>query len=249
MAEEMQRRLPVELRNFVYKFLWDADTFAAFPDLLKVAGGSRCVDDGRSTLTLPHFIDPKFVGLTTAREIVRALYDAVHLTGRMIIIRRPEHIKAAVTKDIFCVGLDPCVHLRSLIVRIDLDRLRTSRPLHKLSGTCQHTAADKIYTKKNELKEWLRALLYIKHKSSFELFVELYQRNVRVAVVEEVLDVLGEVRRAMKARDADFFVDWNYRGEWLGAGWDDPLDYDVDDFYVLPRRTWKQNMLGFLVSV
>lgn len=119
-AEEMQGRLPVELRNMICQYLWDGDTFAAFPDLQKVAGGSRSVDDSRSKLTLPLFIDPKYVGLTTARETVRAFYNAVHLTRHMIIVHRPEHIKAAVTQDVFRVGLDPSVHLISSYASISI---------------------------------------------------------------------------------------------------------------------------------
>ena len=233
----------------VYQFLWDSDTFAAFPDLTKVAGGSRSVDDGRSALTLPHFIDPKFIGLTTARKIVRALYDAFYMTGPMITIQRPEHITAAVTKDVFGVGIDPFVHLRSLKVRIDVDRLRTSRPKHKLSSTCQHTVADKVYTKQNELREWLKALLYFKHKSKFQIFVDLYQHNIRIAVVEEVLDVIAEVRGAMKARGAAFFVDWTYRDEGWGTQWEDLITFEVEDFFVLPRMIWKLRMGKYLFEV
>jgi hypothetical protein len=184
----MQGRLPVELRNFVYHYLWDhATTINAYTDLAKVAGGSRSVDDGRSPLTLPHFIDPAFVGLATTREIVRALYDAYHAMEEPVFIRHPEHNKTAITTDVFGVGLDPAVHLKSLVVRIKLDRYRTSRPQHLATNKCRHTKAEKTYTKKNNLREWLRALLYIKHKANFELRVELIQRNVRIAVVKRCL--------------------------------------------------------------
>lgn len=251
-AEEMQRRLPVELRNMIYGYIWEKSMIARFPDLDSVVGGSRCVDDGRRpTLSLPHFVDPEFVGLATAREIVRSLYDAIHFTGRTIIVRRPEQIKTAVTKDGFCVGLDPSVHLRSITVHIDVDRLRTPRPTHELSANCQHTPADKVYTKRNELKAWLRGLLYIKHKSGFDLFVDLYQRNIRIAIIEEILDVFGEVHRAMETRGAEVFVGWFYHGKTDGIDWDsdDEPCWDLDDFYLLPRRVWKQNMLGYLLEV
>jgi CBS domain-containing protein len=140
IAEEVQARLPVELRNFVYRYIWDHDTITLqYPGLQKVAGGSRSVDDGRSPLTLPHFIDPAFVGLATAREIVRALYDAYHAIEEPIVVRHPEHIKTVITKDVFGVGLDPGVHLKSLILQIKLDRYRTSRPQHQITSKCHHT--------------------------------------------------------------------------------------------------------------
>lgn len=247
LAEEMQTHFPIELRDLVYGYLWDARTIDDFPDLWRVAGG-RCVNNGHSALRLPHFISPDFMGLVTAREIVRALYSAFHSSAPGIVIR-PKHIKSAVTQDVFGVGLDPSMHLKSLTLELDLDHLRTSRTHHKLSSTCRHSDSEKAYTKRTNLKEWLKALLYVKYKSSFVLFVDLYQRNVRIAVLEEVLDDLGEVRRALKARNMYFFVNWTYRGRWLGSRWEDSMEQDLDDFYVLPRRIWKQNMLEILTSV
>jgi hypothetical protein len=41
-AEELQARLPVEMRNLVYHYLWDRDTIVGYPDLARLAGGSKC---------------------------------------------------------------------------------------------------------------------------------------------------------------------------------------------------------------
>jgi hypothetical protein len=71
-----------------------------------------------------------------------------------------------------------------------------------------------------------------------------------------VLVVLEEVRRALQARNANFTVDWVYRGDWpdnwlsvTGADLANFSVLDMDDFYVLPRRIWKFNMLQFLTAV
>ncbi|KAF2822875.1 hypothetical protein CC86DRAFT_409651 [Ophiobolus disseminans] len=241
LAEEMQACLPVEMRNLVYYYLWDKATIIAYPDLMRVAGGTRCVDEC-ATLALPHFVKLDFMGMTTARETVRALYDAFHLRGEHVLVRHPKHIETAVTKDVFGVGLDPGLHLKSLTVRIKLDKLRTARTPHILTKICRHTQSDKIYTQKDELKEWLKALLYIRHKAEFELRIDLFQRDVRLTVIEEVLIALMEILQA--------FETWNASVATKGFLDSDAEDVikDVDDYYASPQGTWKMNIRQYLVQ-
>jgi predicted DNA binding CopG/RHH family protein len=254
-AEELQARLPVELRNLIYHYLWDKDTIVAYPDLARVAGGSKCMEKHcacgipHEAPYLPHFVKADFVGLLTAREIVRALYDAFHLTDERVTVRLPEHLMSAVSKDAFQVGLDPSEHLRSLVLRLKLDRLRKSRPLDTPEPVLP---TDKTYIDETELKVWLKALLYIKHKANFVLEIVLFQRNIRIRVVEEVLMALTNVWEVLHSRDGRVLINWTYRGHWhigLDRAYAEPLHREMDDFFVLQRSFWRAEFFRFLVDV
>jgi hypothetical protein len=194
------------------------------------------------------------MGRTTVQEIVRALYEALHSRNIPLTVRLPEHIKSAVSQDMFRVDIDPGLHLRSLVIRIKLDRLRIEKPPRRVpTNACRHTKIEKTYTKGEELQSWLKALLYLKYKAKFELRIELMQRNVRLSVIEEVLRVLAEARKIMQDRQAEVKVEWICRGHWIqGKNTDWPGDFlsiFVDDFYYLPRKTWRTNMMHFLIMV
>lgn len=128
LGEMMQARLPAELREMVYNCLWDTYSIYAYSYLLKLAGGSKCFGGvycqcihGHEDPVLPYFIRPDFVGASTAGEIVRALSDTFYYKGDVLMLRQPEHIKNAISKDVFHISLDPGQHLRSLFLRINLD--------------------------------------------------------------------------------------------------------------------------------
>jgi hypothetical protein len=258
----MQKRLPVEMRNIIYHHLWDKATITTFPDLSRVAGGSKCLKihctcaRSHEVPRLPHFVKPEFMGRDTAREIVRALYDAFHTRDEPLTIRAPEHIKLVISKDVFQLDLDPGLHLRSLVLRIKLDRLRLPRThhalQHKLSSTCQHTDAEKIYTKGPELRAWLKELKRIEYKDKFELRISLFQRNFRVAVMEEVLLQLTHIRRYLQARKMEVTIDWEYRGNWekgIESDAEYDLCHDMDNFYTLPRNEWRLFFMDTLLLV
>jgi hypothetical protein len=220
-----------------------------------VAGGGSCIDDfchcaiPHKNLVLPHFVKPEFMGKATAHEIVRALYEAFQSTGKHLTWRLPEYIKPAVSKDVFRVGLNPGSHLRSLVVRIKLDRLRKAGQRFLPAKFRQ---VDKEYTSKDKLKEWLKALLYIQRKAMFELRIALFQRNIRVAVIQEVLGVLKDTRQTLQNRRVQVTVDWIYRNYWKHGreGRSEPsLVRNMDDYFTLPRKTWKVNMMTFLYAV
>jgi hypothetical protein len=255
----MQKRLPAELRNIIYRHLWDKETVTVFPDLSRVAGGSKCMEKHCScsrphkTPHLPHFVKPEFIGLGTAREIVRALYDAFHTKVNGLTVRAPEHIKSAVSKDMFQVGLDPGLHLRSLNLRIKLDRLRLPRVHHVPTSNCQHTDVEKVYTNGPQLKAWLNALKCIVFNAGFELSIFLYQRNIRLAVIEEVLSHLAGIRRFLQARQMAITIDWVYRGQWEKGIESTTAEYDLvhsmDAFYDMPRKAWRLYLLDTLITV
>jgi hypothetical protein len=250
----MQAHLPIEVRDLIYHHLWDKTTIAFFPDLSMVASGTSCVDEvcvctsPHEPPALPHFVKLDFVGKITAREIVRALYQAFHFTKTHLTVRLPIHLKHAVTKDVFQVGLVASSHLRSLVLRIKLDWLRKSR---FRGEPTKILPAHKVYTEKDMLKEWLKPLLYIQCKANFELQVNLFQRNIRVAVIEEVLEALTDVRQALQNRHARVKIDWVYRGYWRYGRNNRPrvsLVRDMDDFFFMQRRAWKNDVVHFLVE-
>jgi hypothetical protein len=236
----------------------DKGTITSYLDLSMVAGGTKCPDNvcrcnvPHSNPLLPHFVKIEYMGRYTTSEIVRALYEAFHTRDEPLTVRRPELIKSAVSRDMFRVGIYPGLHLRSLVLRIKLDRLRKQFQPHVPTSVCQHSQAEKIYTERDELQSWLKALLYIKYKAKFELHVTLFQRNVRVAVMEEVLTSLGDIRQALLDRHAEVSVDWTYHGHWSrGKNQDteDSVCVDMDGFFYLPRKAWKMDTMQFLIMV
>jgi hypothetical protein len=243
------------MRDLVYHHLWDKSTITSFPGLSMVAGGASCIDDvchcsvPHKNLRLPHFVMPDFMGKATAREIVRALYEAFQYTEEHLIVRVPEYIKSTVTKDVFRVGLSPGSHLRSLVVRIKLDRIRSPHPRYL---PWNPHIVNKRYTEKDMLKKWLKTLLYIQGKARFELRVVLFQRNIRVAVIDEVLEVMDDTRQALLNRHVKVTVDWIYRGYWTRgkkACSGQSLVRNMDDYFTLARKTWKVNLMTFLYTV
>jgi hypothetical protein len=251
----MQADLPVEVRDLIYHHMWDKSTITSFPDLSRVAGGAACVDEicdcdiPHGTPTLPHFIKPDFMGKITAREIVRALYEGFHFTKEHLTVRLPNYLQRAVMEDVFQVGLVPGSHLRSLILRIKLDRLRKPRSFRVPT---KPRPADKVYTQRAMFKGLLKPLLYIQCKANFELHITLFQRNVRVAVIQEVLEALTDVRQALQNRHARVKIYWEYRGNWYGGNNTRPevsSIREMDDYFAVPRKAWKDSAVRFLIEV
>jgi hypothetical protein len=242
----MQARLPIELRNLVYYYLWDKDTFTAFPDVSMVAGGVKCLHDQcycerlHNSPVLPHFVKSEYMGQSTAQEIVRALYEAFHARDEPLTVRGPEYIESAVSQDMFGVGLDPALHVRSLVIRIKLDRLRKIRSRKLFAADYEPTPNEKIYTRESLFRSWLDPLLDIKYNAKFELRIILFQRNIRVAVIEEVLENLAVVRETLHNQGVDVKIDWTYRDTWYnGKNLDpeEPLCRNMDEFFVLPQES------------
>jgi hypothetical protein len=125
---------------------------------------------------------------------------------------------------------------------------------HLIRGTSLGTPhiVNKRYTEKDMLKKWLKALLYIQGKARFELRVVLFQRNIRVAVIDEVLEVLDDTRQALLNRHVKVTVDWIYCGYWTHgkkACSGQSLVRKMDDYFTLARKTWKVNLMTFLYTV
>lgn len=183
---------------------------------------------------------------------MRALYDAFHTEANGPIVRAPEHIKSAVSKDMFQVGLDPGLHLRSLDLRIKLDKLRLPRVHHVPTSNCQHADVERVYTNGPQLKTWLNALKCIEYRAGFGLNIFPFQRNIRLAVLEEVLSHVAGIRRFLQARKIAFTIDWVYRGQWDKGTESKAAVYDVVDtmdiFYDLPRKDWRLYFLDTLIT-
>ncbi|KAL5120827.1 hypothetical protein ACEQ8H_001308 [Pleosporales sp. CAS-2024a] len=244
VGEKMQARFPVELRTMVYTYLWDRGTILAFPDLSKVAGGSKRLENAR----LPHFVNAEFMGLPTARETIRVLYDAMYAIGMSVVVRLPEQLMAAVSKDVFQVGLDPREQLRSLHIRLKLDRLRKPR---QMTPPLPINHEQTNYIRETELKAWLKTLLGVKHRKNFDLHITLYQRNIRIAVIEEVLTALTSIRKSIISQGGNVDIGWIYRGEWkdgvnneLDDDWDEGCAWEMNDFFRMEPHIWRAGFLG-----
>jgi hypothetical protein len=131
IAELVQTRLPRELRDHVYSFLWDDDTTANLSSdyqkhLQRSVPCLRVPDtDGNLTCkcklpeTMPAFTRSNLVGYQFAHEAVLWLYDNYESFG----IAGIENLRRFLETDVFHVGLSPAsvksIRLRRLALRID----------------------------------------------------------------------------------------------------------------------------------
>ncbi|KAF2822874.1 hypothetical protein CC86DRAFT_409650 [Ophiobolus disseminans] len=214
-TEDMQTRLPRELRDMIYDSLWDRETRLAASLLNDMARGAYSQDEDTLLYLydyhhLPHFLSLQYVGPKIALEVAEALYKSY--VGAGFILWSPSWIHRVLTTDCFYVGLTPKDILRDLSIHCKIDSYRTPRVQHAMTKNCRHTAVDKAYIDRKLLKKEFNELLSIKNNSNFKLHILLLQRYIRINVIAEVVNVLREVRAAFIAEGAEVNIVWTYRG-------------------------------------
>lgn len=190
----MQARLPRELRDMVYAFLW-ADTDCK--SMSKYVGRKCCrrgtVATGHRPRcagyeSFPHFIEPEFVGCETAREVVEAWYISMHMRrDHAFVDILTMELEYILSVDTFLVGLEPASVLRCLRLEImvnDPDLL--------------------------DLRGYLQQLMAVRLKKGFRLDMMLQQRAVRMKVLCEVLGVMRLTLRECVDQGACVRVCWQH---------------------------------------
>jgi len=248
-ADQIQTRLPPELRNMIWEWVWDDVAFDDHFDdlLLKNEETARCKHSPCNCNTtfdpnIPHYLQLAFVGATTAREIVETMYK----NSPLYWTARTNTIKDVLFHDPFHVGFNPLSTIRKLYVDCKIDNYRTPRKCFRRNRTCEHKPAERAYIKRSELKASFDHLLAVPKKAGFDLSVTFYQRNVRLAVLEEALETFRDVYLAFQDAGATLDVDWQY--SLCNAS---PRKVNVHDFYDkdVSRDAWRAEMRGAWVDV
>ncbi|KAH7091672.1 hypothetical protein FB567DRAFT_519184 [Paraphoma chrysanthemicola] len=247
-ANKLQRCLPRELRNVVYRYLWDDNAMKKWTHGLGVYAAQKvepCPDQPcqcclSPTRTIPHFLQAVFVGPETAQETAETLYR-IWPGGHGV--QSPSLIKGYLFNDAFHAGYNPLRTFRQLAVTCKIDDFRTPRTTcNKKSGAyCKHTASERSYIKKDELEGAFEDLLSIPRKEGFVLHIIFEQRNLRLAVLVEALEAFRSVHDAFVAARAFVGTKWEYTG--IGSG---KPHLGVHDYYSKGASldAWKAKMVG-----
>ena len=249
-ADQIQTRLPRELRNMVWEWVWDDvanedkwDGMLLWNEKTTPCTHSPCRCEPTFDFYIPHYFQSAYVGVTTAREIVETMYRNFPCIW---IARTPEKIKDVLFHDPFHVGFNPLSTIRALYIDCKIDNYRTSRKCFRKNRACEHHSAERAYIKRSALKASFDHLLAIPKKAGFGLKVYFVQRNVRLAVLEEALEAFRDVYVAFQDAGASLEVDWHYVLSDRSR-----QQVDVHDFFDkdVSRDAWRIKMRSFWVDV
>ncbi|KAF1361131.1 hypothetical protein EJ07DRAFT_176517 [Lizonia empirigonia] len=202
LSAELLARLPREVRDMVYAYLWP-DEFGY--DMMVMTGLLYGGKQTRRTRKV-HIIDPSYVGTEMAREVVEALYQNERCGSgpfygeRVFCATSPNTLRRLICDDTFGVGLDPATHLRSMSIKYHIDKLM---------------AHDGCYDRSYSLKQITRsfsALLRVVKKRGFELEIELTQQRVRLNMWNEWFEALRPILSTFEECGATVTIKWNYDG-------------------------------------
>lgn len=201
-AAELIARLPREVRDMVYAYLWP-DEFGY--DMKMMTGLLYEGKQTRRTHKVP-IIDPSYVGSEMAREVVEAIYQNESCGSgrffgeRVFCATSPHTLRRLICDDTFGVGLDPANHLRSMSIKYHIDELMVH---------------DGFYNRTYSLKQITRsfsALLRVVKKRGFELEIELTQQRVRLNMWNEWFEALRPIVNTFEEGGATVTINWKYDG-------------------------------------
>ncbi|EMD95190.1 hypothetical protein COCC4DRAFT_27172 [Bipolaris maydis ATCC 48331] len=193
------------------------DTIAMFPRLLDIAQSMYRAEDGDlkqmfDQSTLPHYLSPDYVGVLTAHEIGVSFYQS--LNEENLLQCQSSRIGSVLQNDSFHLGLPTMELIRSLTVHCNVDRYRTPPPNHSLSSKCRHSLNETALVRSDLLIKDFCSLLEIKKKKGFNLHIIMYQRYIRLNVLEEAIEVLQPMLKSLVQDGSSLTMSWTYRGHW-----------------------------------
>lgn len=196
------------------------DTIAMFPCLLDIAQFMfRAEHDNLSQLfdqsALPHYMSPDYVGVLTAHEIGVSFYKS--LNEENLLQCQSSRIESVLKDDPFHLSLPTMELIRNLTVHCNIDRYRTPPPKHQLSSKCRHSLSETELVYSELLWEDFCSLLDIKNKKGFKLHVIIYQRYIRLNVLEKAIEAIQSVLKSLTQDGCSLTVTWTYRGHWKDA--------------------------------
>jgi hypothetical protein len=191
-AEDVLTRLPRELRDMVYTYLWTTESLESTN--LFLAQDPECM----RIQTRPYIIDSAYVGGEMAAEILELFYQLTSGVAGACHLEWPEQVRGVIHHDVAGLGLIAANLLRALYIRLDLEFLTTH-------GTRRFDVS--------RLEYFLARLYDIKKKEGFKLHFELQQHRIRLKQWEQGFRVLAPICRVFEAAGAEVHTSWTYRDE------------------------------------
>lgn len=242
-ANQIQARLPRELRNMIYEWLWDDDTVDEYWDGIFLDSDEATSADHHSCdweppfwMEIPHFFLPSYVGLASAFELIETMYTNL---PQSLVAQTPERIKDVLFNDLLHVGYIPIFKISALYVACKVCNYRTPKKCSKKNKRCEHSPKERAYVRQSELKACFDHLLAIPKKDGFELRVVFKQRDIRLAVLEEALQTFIEVHHTFIQAGAHVEVKWEYNWDeevYINDLFDD--NFSRDDFMGKMHGIW-----------
>lgn len=258
----MQAKLPRELRDMVYNYLTGPNTESPSYIAEEMAQGrTRYITTERTNLCLEvdpatygqfHFFCPEYVGTTTALEIVQCLYET--MIDEQVLAVSTEDLHAFLSEDPFCVGFSPAKHVQELNIYCEVARYRTLRSGHDQPWMppCGSKLYNFLPVDQVRLKADLGNLaLLVEDKKNLTLQILLVQNNVRISILEEILETLREVRNTFLGAGADVQITWEFNDFDPEFGNHMPyrcnFQVSVNGFFDMPREEWQKNFVDHVM--
>lgn len=213
--------LPRELRDMVYAHIWTEEFIIA------TAISMVSTLEGVTVGTLPHVVDPKYVGPEVALEVVEAYYRHVPSQIHAFDAMEPEDIISLVSEDVFHVGLDPATVLREMNITFDMDSL--NRRFN------EGVDVKPIY-------ESLASLLKVSKKKDFKLNITLEQKRIRLNLWDAYFVMLKPILHAFEVEGAQVRILWSY--SWTEAF----ISRELNDLIKDSSPGWKADMVRSIDS-
>jgi hypothetical protein len=243
----MRDRLPQELRDMVYRYLWEDKNMQwtvganlEFKDLERIIRNPcsterhcQCLE----TASLPRILQTAYVGAETLVEVVEAMYkcDSQPMRTSYNIVDVPDLVEG----DGFHLGISPASLLRRLEIWFDVEKC--------------YERDEELFTSdfdQDELKLDLEPLLSITNKARFDLTIRMRQRYIRLDVIQEYLDAISPICQTFSAEEAKLDITFVYRGREHRKGpVRYPIKYDLLGAALDPEQDWKADMRKWIESV
>jgi hypothetical protein len=230
----MLTRLPRELRDMVYTYLWNGpEVLCNHPSMRRAAtpntnqyGNFQRDPYVAQPEEHPYFIKPEYMGPIIALEVVEAWYKSYRYP---FLVYHDHNLQRLVTSDVFGVGLDPTDVLRKVHVELNMDDI-VCRP-----GSTTTEAVS---------KPSLEILLKIKNKCGFQLNVLLRQRRIRLNDWLPAFESCQAVCQALTTEGALVRIYWTYHEPGTYR-----IERDLDVLFADPKSDWRKEAIEFLDSV
>jgi hypothetical protein len=243
-AFRLTNKLPLELRDIVYSYVWCVETFHSLEDdefyldldldgvdfMKRESDINRVLKDNAPWLLsckgescqcffwwdFSIWVQPAFVGPQVAREAAAAYYRTLPLWMKYLDVH---DMKSFMLHDQFHLDIRPADHLRQLYFWIEVTEMNEL-------GHCFDRHVGREFLPR--LEEYLRPLMEIRLKKSFNLKIRWADEDMESG---HKLEALRSLIRPL--RDAGAHV------QILSSVYGMHGLYDVSDFYELPLSEWQ----------
>ncbi|KAI4923412.1 hypothetical protein J4E85_008450 [Alternaria conjuncta] len=236
----MQARLPRELRDLIYDYIWDEDFLGLTSGYMSPAAGSSTYlwlkphlrpRGGHSTK--PIVINPGYVDLDTAREALEAYYRVSAYRKDAFLVRSPERIRSLLHDDVFNLGVLPTEHLRAMDLHLTQEQFQWDTPAKINEAMLSEAFA--------QLTKGIR------RKKDFKLRIMITQTEIRLKQWDLLFGILVPFCHAFQAEGAQVSVSWGYtRSNWYSETI--RCVYSLDEIIRVwtPYLDWEEKVIEFL---